>query len=179
MTFLVSLLLALTTSTAFAQYDVGKVVSDFTMPSVVTKDAVIDLKEVREKRGVKVVWLTFLRASCSKCNTQIDDLLAVGSPPNDRIAFVTVFLSPKASEEYTQGYARGAKIDWPAGYDRDGKIASLFGVTDFPAHVVIDTKGEVIDTQVGPLSKQQVKDKIDAALKKVGTYIRGEQREEE
>jgi len=66
-------------------------------------------------------------------------------------------------KEACQAFVQRHHLTFPNGYDRDGKVAKLYGFTYQPYWAVIDKGGNLLMTGYGPANE----DALVAAIKKL------------
>lgn len=63
--------------------------------------------------------------------------------------FVVVAINIRESRGTAKKFVEKNKITFPVLLDRDGKVASRYGVRGHPAHFLINGKGELIGQTIG------------------------------
>jgi peroxiredoxin len=103
---------------------------------------------LEEMRG-KVVVLDFWGTWCPPCVESVPSLRSLHKRYAKEPSFVLIGISSDSEEEPWRAFIDKNKMVWPQFWDRDRKIARLFGVRAFPTYVVIDHEGVVRFRSIG------------------------------
>jgi len=101
-----------------------------------------------EMRG-KVVVLDFWGTWCPPCVESVPSLRTLHKRYAKEPSFVLIGISSDSEEGPWRDFIDKNKMVWPQYWDRDRKIARLFGVRAFPTYIVIDHEGVVRFRSVG------------------------------
>ena len=103
---------------------------------------------LEEMRG-KVVVLDFWGTWCPPCVESVPSLRSLHKRYAKEPSFVLIGISSDSEEEPWREFIDKNRMIWPQYWDRDRKIARLFGVRAFPSYIVIDHEGVVRFRSVG------------------------------
>ncbi|MBO0736511.1 MAG: DsbE family thiol:disulfide interchange protein [Alphaproteobacteria bacterium] len=126
---------------------------EFTLPGLEDGAAGLTRKDLEGR----VSLVNFFASWCAPCREEQPALMALAHRPGVTLEGIAYKDSPEASRRFLDRlgnpYAR-------VGVDRDGTTGINFGVYGVPETYVIDTAGHIRYRHVGPLTEQDVKEKI-------------------
>lgn len=101
--------------------------------------------------------LDFWGSWCPPCVSSIPDLKRIQKKfAKDPVVILGIAdpggATPTTADEKEKAWRKflaDNKMDWPEYYDRDGRIARLFGVHRFPSYIVINGEGIITNGFVG------------------------------
>lgn len=105
--------------------------------------------------GIKLV--NFFASWCVPCRTEHQELMALAKDPGVALYGIVYKDSPEQARRFLDMLGNPYRR---IGVDRDGRTAIDFGVYGVPETYVVDARGRIRYRQVGPLSQQDVADKI-------------------
>ena len=150
----------------------------FVLPSAIvgTEAPVFDLETMdgdslalESLRG-KVVLLNFCASWCIPCLAEHAVLVRASQElPADR--FVLLGVVYQDTPENARSFMRRLGGDWPSVLDLNSRTAMDYGVYGVPESFFVDQNGMVAFKQVGPLSWEVVKSKVDSLLADPGEQM--------
>ncbi len=133
------------------RFQKGSVMYDFTLSSAITTTGrsytLSDL--LKEKQAVA---LNFWATWCGPCNTEFPYLEQSYRSLSDKIEILAIDQDASDDMDKVKGFATSNGYTFPMAYDTMNRLQSMFGVTDIPATVVIDSEGVVCEFHSGVLS---------------------------
>ncbi len=127
----------------------------------------MDGKEVRleDFRGKKVL-INFWTTWCTYCREEMPLLQKFHEQHGGRnwqVLTINITSSEKGVFA-VRTYLQSNKYTFPVLLDETGSVASLYGVRSIPASFVLNEKGEVIKTRVGPFTWKEMADLISVPV---------------
>ncbi|MCU4674005.1 redoxin domain-containing protein [Catenovulum sp. 2E275] len=116
--------------------------------------------------GVKPVYLKFYATWCQPCNEQMPHFQKAYTKLGEQIAFIAVNINLNETDEAILAMQQKYNMQMPIIKDHSGQLASLFGLSGTPMHVLIDKNEKVIHR--GHTVDQQLEQKL-AGLKQSGS----------
>jgi thiol-disulfide isomerase/thioredoxin len=117
--------------------------------------------ELSDHVGDKVIILNFWATWCAPCREEIPELNRYHEESSDDVMMVGV--NVREDLMTVRGYVRNIEMDYPVVLDREGRVAKMFQVNQFPTTVVIGARGRVQFYKVGMIQN------ANAAFKDVVT----------
>lgn len=136
-----------------AQGSHGAVVApDFTL-----KD--MDGKEVRlsDQRGKKVL-INFWTTWCTYCREEMPLLQKFYEQSRDgkwQVLTINITSSEKGVSA-VRSYLKANNYNFPVLLDEKGSVSALYGIRSIPASFILNEKGEIIKTKVGPFTEKEI-----------------------
>ncbi|KJR99768.1 MAG: alkyl hydroperoxide reductase [Peptococcaceae bacterium BRH_c4a] len=126
--------------------------SDFTLPD-------LDGKEVRlsDQRGKKVL-INFWTTWCGYCKEEMPLLQILhqqGKAKNWQVLTINITSSEQSTQK-VKSYIDSNGFTFPVLLDHKGSVTALYGVKGIPASFILNERGEVIRTKVGPFSEKEI-----------------------
>ena len=126
------------------RYSVGSVMYDFTLSSAITTT-----RESYSLSGLlgkkKAVVLNFWATWCGPCQQEFPYLQLAYTELKDDIELLAINQDISDNIESVEQFASRYGYTFPMAYDSVNRLQSMFGVTDIPATVVIDSEGVVCE----------------------------------
>lgn len=108
-------------------------------------------------RGKPVV-VNFFASWCVPCRKEMPALQAVSAKVKDRVAFLGV-----DHQDDRQGALQllaDTGVQYPTGYDPDGKVATSYGLFGMPTTLFVAADGRLLEKHTGELSGAQLEETI-------------------
>jgi cytochrome c biogenesis protein CcmG/thiol:disulfide interchange protein DsbE len=149
-----------------AGLDVGKPAPDFVGRSGGQDVRLTDLDgrpiALADLRG-RPVWVVFWATWCPPCQRETPDLRATyDAHGQDGLVMVAVDIEEPA--DVVREYARKFGLTYRIGLDETGAISEAYSVFGLPTHYFIDRQGAIRDRNFGPLSRDQMEQRVAAIL---------------
>jgi len=146
--------------------DVGKPAPDFVGRSNSQSVRLTDLDGqpvvLADLRG-RPVWVVFWATWCPPCQRETPDLRATYEAHiQDGLVMVAVDIQEPA--ELVREYARKFGLTYRIGLDTTGAISEAYSVFGLPTHYFIDRQGVIRDRNFGPLTRDQMEQRVAAIL---------------
>lgn len=124
----------------------------------------LDGKTIRlsDFRG-QPVWLNFWATWCPPCRAEMPDINAVYAEYAPK-GLVILALSLGEDGETVRQYVQKAEMKFTVGLDSRREIASIYRVAGIPTHIFIDRDGVIRDMQVGGMSRDTMKKKLEKVM---------------
>jgi len=111
----------------------------------------------REDLGGQVTLVNFFASWCAPCREEHPQLMALARRPGITLEGIVYKDEPEASRRFLDDLGNPFRR---IGVDRDGATAIDFGVYGVPETYVVDGSGHIRYRQVGPLSAEDIEQKI-------------------
>jgi len=111
----------------------------------------------REDLGGQVTLVNFFASWCAPCREEHPQLMALARRPGVTLEGIAYKDEPEASRRFLNDLGNPFRR---IGIDRDGATAIDFGVYGVPETYVVDGGGHIRYRQVGPLSTEDIEQKI-------------------
>lgn len=130
------------------------VAPDFTL-------ADMDGKEVRlsDQRGKKVL-INFWTTWCTYCREEMPLLQKFHEQNRDKkwqMLTVNITSSEKGVSA-VRSYLKANNYTFPVLLDEKGSVSALYGIRSIPTSIILNEKGEVIKTKIGPFTEKEMAD---------------------
>lgn len=103
--------------------------------------------------------LNFFAEWCPPCVAEMPDFEAVHQEVGDEVAFLG--LSTLEPADKGQGIIESTGITYDVGRDPDSEAFAAVGALQMPTTVFIDAAGTVVDVHTGPLTADELRDRIE------------------
>lgn len=133
---------------------------DFALPALYEGADGLARKDLRGQ----VTLVNFFASWCAPCREEQPELLALAHQPGLTLDGIAYKDKPEESRRFLD---RLGNPYAHVGVDRDGTTAIDFGVYGVPETYVIDTAGRIRYRHVGPLTPEDVKQKILPAIERI------------
>jgi peroxiredoxin len=112
----------------------------------------------------KVVLLNFWATWCPPCTGEMPDLNDLHRRYGSEKNFVVVGVNLEERPEEVAAFTRRKNIEFPLLLDRTGQVTRQdYQVRTLPASVIIDRQGRIRDSWSGPLLKEAMLARLEAA----------------
>ena len=115
--------------------------------------------------GEKVVILDFMFSTCEPCEKFVKEALGPysGKMDKDDVAILSVSVFGNDDEQKLKNYAE--QHDWRHALgDKDGEIEISYDVIGTPKIFIIDKKGEITYSHIGPISEEELSNEVEKAM---------------
>jgi cytochrome c biogenesis protein CcmG/thiol:disulfide interchange protein DsbE len=120
-----------------------------------------DTFHLSEQRG-KIVVINFWASWCVECRAEAPILQSVWERYRDQ-GVVLVGVAYLDSDQGSRAYIQEFGITYPNGPDMGTRISDAYRITGVPETFVVDQKGNVVETIIGPIREGQ----LDAILDRI------------
>jgi cytochrome oxidase Cu insertion factor (SCO1/SenC/PrrC family) len=115
-----------------------------------------------DQRG-KVVVLEFMRTTCPHCANEMSQLAAVHDQFGSDITMISVSVDPETdTTDVLKAYAAEHSAQWIWARDT-ANVTSEYQVSGVPTIIVIDSNGQIVQTNVGETSASTLIQQIQTA----------------
>jgi len=115
----------------------------------------------------KVVFLNFWASWCGPCKAEMPHIQKVYEEYKEKdvvILAVNITASEKNGIEGVNSFLEENKFTFPVLYDKDGAVATEYKVTSIPKTYIINKDGIIVNSIVGALSEERIKEQLEAAM---------------
>ena len=122
--------------------------------------------------GEKVVILDFMFSTCAPCEKFVKEALGPysGKMDKDDVAIVSVSVFGNDDETKLKNYAEDH--EWRhALVDQNGDIEIAYDVVGTPKIFIIDKKGEITYSHIGPISEEELSNEVEKAMTGQGGVV--------
>ncbi len=130
---------------------------DFSLPDLEGNNT-----SIKDYRG-NVVVLNFWATWCPPCRAEIPDFIDVHESYKDKNV---VFFGISADDlDSLKNFTSEFGMTYPTLYDADGRVHGMFKINAIPHTFILDKEGNIVFNQLGMMSKQQLIDAVEGAIK--------------
>lgn len=133
---------------------------DFQLKSVDGKT--IKLSDYKGKIVIVDFWATW----CPPCRRGIPDLVSIQKEFKGKVVIIGISLDGEQTIKDVPGFIKNYEINYPIVYGNEKVVADYGNIQSIPTAFVIDKKGNIVDTHVGLVPKENYVNKIKELLKK-------------
>jgi len=132
--------------------DIGKISSDFELES-------LDGRKVRlsDYRGKNII-LNFWASWCPPCREEMSEFQKIYSENKDKIVVLGVNL--QESKDNAEAFVKKLGITFPILLDPNAQVKDRYNVFTQPVTYFIDENGQIVDKKLGPLTAEEINEKI-------------------
>ncbi len=131
---------------------IGKTAPDFELETLEGKKA-----KLSDYRGKKVI-LNFWASWCSPCREEMPEFQRIYSENKDKLVVVGVNL--QESRENAEAFIEKLSITFPILLDPNSLVKDMYNVFTQPVTYFIDENGKIVDKKFGPLTSEEIDEKI-------------------
>jgi cytochrome c biogenesis protein CcmG/thiol:disulfide interchange protein DsbE len=128
------------------------------LPDVHDPSGRVELESLRGKPVVVNFWASW----CVPCRKELPDFEAAHQRFGDRVAFLGV--NHQDGRTPARDLLRQTGVTYPSGSDPDGKVAADYGLRGMPSTVFISSRGQIVASRTGQLSRSELDDMIERLL---------------
>lgn len=105
------------------------------------------------------LWIVFWATWCPPCQKETPDLRAAyEAHRSDGLALVAISLQEPGA--VVRDYARRQGLTYDIAMDETGAVSAAYGVFGLPTHYFVDPNGVIRDRYFGPLTREQMDERI-------------------
>ncbi len=117
----------------------------------------------------KPVYIKFWATWCPMCLAGMEDFSTLAQEYNQAgdlqvLSVVAPGVNGEMDEKSFLDWATGQQLDFPILFDIGGEVNGQFGISAYPTSVFIDENGEVIETRVGDIPKEELENKLESMM---------------
>jgi len=150
----------------------GMIGGDNNAPDFTLEDTAGVTFSLSDYEGEKVVILDFMFSTCEPCEKFVKEALKPYSNKMDKgdVAILSVSVFGHDDEGKLRDYAK--QHDWRHALgDKDGDIEIAYDVVGTPKIFIIDKKGEITYSHIGPISENELSSEVEKAISGQGGVV--------
>ena len=150
----------------------GMIGGDNNAPDFTLEDTGGVTFSLSDYEGEKVVILDFMFSTCEPCEKFVKEALKPYSNKMDKgdVAILSVSVFGHDDEGKLRDYAK--QHDWRHALgDKDGDIEIAYDVVGTPKIFIIDKKGEITYSHIGPISENELSNEVEKAISGQGGVV--------
>ena len=132
---------------------IGKIAPDFELQSLEGKS--VKLSDFRGKNVVLNFWASW----CPPCREEMPEFQRIYAENSDSLIMIGVNL--QESKENAESFVKKFGITFPILLDPNAQVKDMYGVFTQPVTYFIDSSGKIIDKKFGPLTNEEINEKIE------------------
>ena len=150
----------------------GMVGGDNNAPDFTLKDTSGTTFSLSDYEGEQIVILDFMFTTCEPCEKFVKEALGPYSEKmdSDDVAIISVSVFGNDDEDKLRNYAKDHGWRHALG-DSEGDIEIAYDVVGTPKIFIIDKKGEITYSHIGPISESELEAEVDKALTGQGGVV--------
>jgi len=146
-------------STANVGLNVGNIAPDFVLP-----DANGDAVKLSDYRG-KVVFVNFWASWCPFCVDEMPDIQNSAKSFGDKVTVLFINRGEKQGTGTSYiNFRLPVKIEYPILWDKDESVSKVYILYGMPVSYIIDESGMIKDRKFGPLTREEIDNKLRNVL---------------
>lgn len=151
---------ALAPSTAQARAGVGQAAAPFSLPAAQHEQMLAQPIHF-DGHATRPTLLVFFNTLCVHCVAGVQAAHAVGASASGQPPVDVIYVdAPGENAEITGQYMARLSFDAPVALDAGARVASRYGVSAYPALVLVDAHGVIRAVWVGPPTASQLRSAI-------------------
>jgi len=150
----------------------GMIGGDNNAPDFTLEDTGGVTFSLSDYEGEKVVILDFMFSTCEPCEKFVKEALKPYSNKMDKddVTILSVSVFGNDDEGKLRDYAK--QHDWRHALgDKDGEIEIAYDVIGTPKIFIIDKKGEITYSHIGPISENELSSEVEKAISGQGGVV--------
>jgi len=136
--------------------DVGNLAPNFRLLDV--DGEIVELSDLRGQPVLVHFWTTW----CLDCAVDLPMMQELTVQYGDGLHVIGIDVGETAGRVDAAAERHGAR--YPMLLDRDEEVSRAYGVTTYPATVVIDPEGVVVSIQAGTATSDEVRNQVEAVI---------------
>ena len=150
----------------------GMIGGDNEAPDFTLKDTEGVTFSLSDYEGEKVVILDFMFSTCEPCEKFVKEALGPysGKMDKDDVAILSVSVFGNDDEQKLKNYAEQHEWRHALG-DTTGAIEIDYDVVGTPKIFIIDKKGEITYSHIGPISEEELSNEVEKAMTGQGGVV--------
>jgi len=150
----------------------GMIGGDNNAPDFTLKDTEGKTFSLSEYEGEQIVILDFMFTTCEPCEKFVKEALGPYSEKmdSDDVVIISVSVFGNDNEQELRNYAESHGWRHALG-DNEGDIEIAYDVIGTPKIFIIDKKGEITYSHIGPISESELEAEVDKALTGQGGVV--------
>ncbi len=136
--------------------------ADFTAPPFTLKSTTGDQFDLASLKG-KVVLVNFWATWCPPCRAEMPAIDQIYRANRDS-GLVVLGVNQAEDPVAVQSFASQFNLSFPILLDLDGAVNARYNIGALPTTFIIDRKGIIRDQAIGPITREQVQNKLQPLL---------------
>ncbi len=112
----------------------------------------------------KVVILDFWATWCGPCREGIPDLISIQENYKGKVVVIGISLDDERTKENIVPFMKEYGINYPIVFGDSEVLTNYGGINAIPTSFIIDQKGNIVDKNIGLVSKEIFLNKIKGLL---------------
>jgi peroxiredoxin len=131
---------------------IGKTAPDFELQSLEGES--VKLSDFSGKNVVLNFWASW----CPPCREEMPEFQVIYAENQEKLVFIGVNL--QESRENAESFVEKLGITFPILLDPDAQVKEMYNVFTQPVTYFIDSNGKIVDKKFGPLTSEEINEKI-------------------
>ncbi|HJM17655.1 MAG TPA: redoxin domain-containing protein [Candidatus Poseidoniia archaeon] len=150
----------------------GMIGGDNNAPDFTLKDTDEMTFSLSDYEGEKIVILDFMFSTCEPCEKFVKEALGPYSEKMDKedVVILSISVFGNDDEAKLKDYAKQHNWRHALG-DKDGEIEIAYDVIGTPKIFIIDKKGEITYSHIGPISENELSSEVEKAISGQGGVV--------
>ena len=131
---------------------IGKTAPDFELQDLSGKN--VKLSDFRGKNAILNFWASW----CPPCREEMPEFQRIYSENPDKLVVIGVNL--QESRENAEAFVKKLDITFPILLDPNAQVKDMYNVFTQPVTYFIDSNGKIVDKKFGPLTSEEINEKL-------------------
>ena len=131
---------------------IGKTAPDFELETLEGKNV-----KLSDYRGKKVI-LNFWASWCPPCREEMPEFQRIYTENSDSLVVIGVNL--QESKENAESFVKKLGLTFPILLDPNAQVKDMYNVFTQPVTYFIDANGKIVDKKFGPLTSEEINEKL-------------------